>query len=224
MFGMHARRISLLMDTETATAQAEPVISLHDQLSRVTEKKPAAEIDKAFDWNFEDLPAAGADENDTTVPEQRNSGTKATGTAEHGTAEQKPRKSPEVTKASAKTATLLFNEGMRMVCTPIVNHKFNKKFTVEDKELILEKNLEDASPEALADEKEKALAKRFQFALKKRDKMRDKIPLNTDESQTVYTAFHNYFEITGKQIGPEALLIFSLTGIVVNRGIDLANY
>lgn len=204
--------------------------SLQDKFRTATEFKEESTITDFWDFN-EDLKGATASDTKQnqdqkeTVEETEDPQTEET--KNNSESETKNPKKPlsaselsDVQKASADTATLMFDQILQVVSTPLVNYKFKKKFTDEQRREILQKDLIDKALDQL-EEQDKILKRKWEREVERRDYKIKNIPLNEKEEKNVNTAFLNYFKVTGKTMPPEWLLAFALTSITADRAIEV---
>jgi hypothetical protein len=192
---------------------------LHAALSEATEQKAPTGDNNTGAWDFNKVEP---ETTPTEPPIQSTSPTDSTPEKPNPAAEPKgPGKvSDDVKRASAETATLMFDEFLQLTGNFAVNTKFKKKITPEEQKRILEKDLEDADFDLL-EEADRILKKKFERLLKNRDRKLKGIALDDPEKKRCFTSFYNYFKIKDIAMPPEWLLSFTLGSIVIDRTIDV---
>lgn len=191
----------------------EPVVDLHAALSEATETK-APQADKASDaWDFSKVDSATE-----TVAEP---GTEEPAKKEEAKEPKASAKvSEEVRKASAETATMMFDQLLQLTGNFAVNNKFKKKLTADEQKRVLEKDLEDCELDAL-EEEDRILKKKFDRLIKNRDKKIKNIPLDADETKRCETSFNQYLKEKNIEVPSEYLLAFTLITILADRTIEV---
>ena len=215
-----------------APAEEKKQISLQERLAKSTEKKDfkatvtAADTPKGAkaaddffgsDDDFEQPAAlaASAPSSEKKTEEEKESST------EQKTERSAGSKGPITEKAkwsSARTAVGMLDLTQKGIFTPLHTWKFNKKFSSEEKEKILD--IEDKEA-ALLDDKEKALKRKWDRLLKKYEKKKEQIPLNEQERKDLESAFYNYFDYKQKELSPEWFIGMAIVNSIGSRTIDL---
>lgn len=203
---------------------------LHTRLAQVTEVKApsstAAPTWFAEDKDFETTSPTGTVTNASNVSSSdSDSNRNENQPGNQNNPEQKPTataaKLPDaVVRASAETATLMYDQALTVGCTIAINSKFNKKFTDDEKKQILDKNLEDTPEEALLNEADKQLAAKWKRLNKKKARSLNEIPLSDAEEKRITEAFYNYFKIKNITMPPEYLLLFNLVFTTADRIVE----
>ncbi len=189
--------------------------SILDVLRKPTEyKEPGKASGPAWDFNNTEA------ETDAPQEEKKAEGEPA------AQGERKTNKIPdEVKKASAETATLMFDELLQMMCKPVLYHKHKKKFTEEEREAISEHDLQDKDLAQITDEKQQILKKKWDRHYKKLEQKLLNIPLSkkpsNDEYNRVYVSFYNYFKATDTALSPGWLMAFTFSSLAIDRGIEV---
>jgi hypothetical protein len=192
-------------------------IDLENELSQPTETKtPSNEGTKSwsFDEDIEETPAvkdppktettnSAAEQAKTSGPEQKKAESKITDKAKH---------------ASARTAVNMINLFQKGLFPPILNYKFQKKFTDEEKTKILDvqnKDKKDLEGEDLA------LRNKFDRLMKAHNKKIDAVPFTEVEEQDMETAFFTYFDYKEKTLPPEWFIGMTIANTLGKRFIDV---
>lgn len=193
---------------EAQTVNQEPS-NLHDALAQATEYKNPSQEKSA--WDFSNL-----DESQDNQEENENIENKGP---------EKPKNAPqkvsdEVKRDSARTATVLFSQLIEVTGTFAINQKFKKKLSPEEKQRIIESDLEDKLLDEI-DEADRILKKKFDRLLKQRDKKIKAIPLSNEEEKRCENSFYEYFKIKDISMPPEWMLGFTLGTILIDRTIEV---
>lgn len=213
------------MMTETKEPETQQK-SIHEQFAEATEhKEPGTE---SFVWNFdEDLKESDFQSQNKSNTDWFNESENSTennfeqSTKSEQTQTPKHQSTEATKKMSAETAAFLFDEALQLIGIPITNYRFKKKFSDEERERILENDIEDKLLEDLEDY-DRVLKRKWNRLLKQRDNKIKAIPLNPDEKDKVEKAFYQYFKVKNIDMPPEWLLGFMLGRIIVDRTLEVA--
>jgi hypothetical protein len=114
----------------------------------------------------------------------------------------------------------MYGQALEVCFTIAANSKLNKKFTAEEKKVIIDKDLEFTEEEKLLDEAEKTLAKKWKYYNKKRKHTLAEIPLKEEEEKRLTNAFYNVFKVKNITMPPEYLLLANLLFTTTDRIVD----
>ncbi|MBA2610544.1 MAG: hypothetical protein H0U95_01140 [Bacteroidetes bacterium] len=195
----------------------EAEISLETELTQPTEtKSPSNEGAKS--WSFDE------DTEETTSTDPAKTETK-TDTADQakttGPADQKKAESKITDKAkhaSARTAVNMINLFQKGLFPPILNYKFQKKFTDAEKTKILD--VQDKDKKDLEGE-DLQLRNKFDRLMKSHNKKIDAVPFTETEEQDMETAFFAYFDYKEKTLPPEWFIGMTIANTLGKRFIDV---
>lgn len=199
--------------------------SLHEKLAQATEyKEPTGTTESWFasENEINDIPSpTGTPNTNTTILKEPTEQTSTTQTQSQTKEAASGTKVPDAVKrASAETATLMWDQLLSVLGAWRVNSNFKKKFSEAEQTIILEKNLEDVPEENLTDPVEKTLHSKFHRLLKKRDQKMKNIPLSEDEKSRHEDAFYQVFKIKDIALPPEYLLYANLGFTLIDRIIE----
>lgn len=200
----------------TDTAKENETTDLLQQLSNATEikepgvKEPVKKVTSFWDSSDDDFEAPKppkVEENPKDEQQKKNDTTTSplTDTA---------------FKNSAENVVMMVEIATEGTCKIIVERKFKKKFTAEEKEA-LNKGLADANPTKL-NEEQKHLQDKYKTLLKKKEETFEALPFSDDEKNLMTDAWQRYFKQKQIQVGPEAAVIMATLSVVGSRVIDVA--
>lgn len=169
---------------------------------------------------------------ETVSPQNQNTATPptTTGTAapagttqpvNHGTTVQKVNK--QAAEMSARATVSTINVLQVSLFKPLINWQFKKQGAKRFGQDNFDKGLDDiVLGNTPTDAAELARKKRINSFLQQRDDKIRAVPFNKDEEEEMIYAWRTYFEMTGKTVSPEVLIIASTLGNIGKRGIDIA--
>lgn len=126
--------------------------------------------------------------------------------------------SEKVIHDSGKTGAFLAAGAIETVFGLAERLVFIKKFTSDEKEqllTVLEK------PDAELTQGERSLNYKFLAVSKRHEKMRDKIPLDENETAALEHAFAEHTRITGKSLNPQLILWGTVIKVLTSRSIEI---
>lgn len=195
----------IISETQNAT---EP--SIHEALSLATENKPPSAALTQNSWYASEepeTPLPGAEtpppQKETIAPEQGEDG--------------KVKVPDKIKKQSAETATMMWDQLLTAFCTWRARKKYEKKFSVDEMNLVVDKNMEDAPETNFIEEKEIITYKKFHRLTKKLQRTMSKIPLTEDETRRHEDAFYHVFKIKDISMPPEWILYANLGFTLIDR-------
>jgi len=144
--------------------------SLHDKLRQQTETKAPSANAQSLSW----MPEGDEGINTATETIEETKTTEPT-TAPASKKEMVP---DSVKRASAETATLMYDQLLTVFGSFRVNTKFNKRFSIEEMMQVNDLDLEHTPIENLTSDVDKQIHIKFNSLLKKRDKKIAKLPLD----------------------------------------------
>ena len=204
---------------------AEPK-SVHERLAQAVETKApeAAPVQTWFadESDINNNPAPSGAPKQEQAPGNTQTETKAADGL--GAQSEKTGSAAKITdavkRASAETATLMYDQLLTVVCNIRINAKFKKRFSDEERARVIDKDLEFTEIEKLENQKDKDLAAKWHRLLKVRDKKIKEIPLSEQETKRHEDAFYNYFKIKDIALPPEWLLFGNLIFTTIDRVIE----
>lgn len=189
---------------------------LLEQLSNATEikepgvKEPVKKVTSFWDSSDDDFEAPKPPKVDEKPKDEQQTKTDTTTAPLTDTA----------FKNSAENVVMMAEIATEGTCKVIVERKFKKKFTAEEKEA-LNKGLADANPTKL-NEEQKHLQQKYKTLLKKKEEIFESLPFSEDEKNLMTDAWQRYFKQKQIQVGPEAAVIMATLSVVGSRVIDVA--
>jgi hypothetical protein len=183
---------------------------LHAAMGAPTEQKAPTLNSASSNWNFSDEPIEEEAAQTETTEQKPEPDTKEKPNAKTGDHKY---------RLSAETATLMYDQALQIGCNLRINQKFNKKFTKDEKNRILEQDLEDRKLDEL-DEADKLLKRKWDRYSKKKTNKINAIPLNEQETKNVTDAFYQYFKVKQIELPPEWVLAFAIGGTTIDRIIE----
>lgn len=197
--------------------------SLADRLKAATEKKDpgtSARVSSFWEQSDDDFETAETGKTETDKPKNSAENTGKSETATTISQENQPEKqySKEMGQASARVFTKMVDMGQTMIFRPILNYKFKKKFTQEERDRL--KELEFISEEQYTESDKKLLTKYEKLAAK-HEKKDSEIPLNKEEEKDLQDFTAMYCDIKKKELPPEWGIAISLMVIICRRTTDV---
>lgn len=188
----------------------EAEISLEQELSQQTETKTASN-NVSTAWNFDeeinDEPVNTSQKTETKTPPE---------------AETKKISESKITdkakRASARTAVNMINFVQSGLFPPILNYKFQKKFTDAEKE-VLDKVI-DADKKDL-DSEDLRIRTKFDRLIKAHNKKINDVPFNETEISDMEESFFALFDLKETTLSPEWFVYMNLINTLGKRAIDV---
>jgi hypothetical protein len=203
----------VVTDEQKAAAKTETTEDLLQQLAAATEKKTPAE--KGADaWKFDD---EAEDEEEPAADNKAEESSASPGSAKDPKAAADKPATKDEKLASARIAVGMMDLTFKSLFTPLINHRFKKKFTVEEIDRL--ETVADADKKKLTDE-DLDLRNKWDRLMKKRDQKLETIPIEGEEKDDLETAMYTYFDVTGKKLSPEWFVGMALIRSLGNRCVD----
>lgn len=188
--------------------------NLHSVLEEETENKTPGNTTSTM-WNFDNVEEAKEVAEDQAENINREDPDKK--------AEPKPgdKKITDKAKhASARVATGMLDMLQKSIFTPIISHKYKKKFTEDEINALDEKNLIDREKNELAGD-DLLLRNKWDRLMGKCMKKIDDVPLTDPEKDDLNEAFYTYFDFKEKTLPPEWFVGFALINTIGKRLVDV---
>jgi len=186
--------------------------SLHDKLRQQTETKAPSANAQSLSW----MPEGDEGINTATETIEETKTTEPT-TAPASKKEMVP---DSVKRASAETATLMYDQLLTVFGSFRVNTKFKKRFSIEEMMQVNDLDLEHTPIENLTSDVDKQIHIKFNSLLKKRDKKIAKLPLDDYETKRITDSFYHVFKLKDIAMPPEYLLYANLAFTFIDRAIE----
>lgn len=187
---------------------------LHNVLAEETETKTAGTTESKI-WNFDNVEEA---EEINGEDNQEKHKEKTTTTKE--TEKPAGKITEKAKRSSARVAVGMLDMLQKSVFTPIISHKYKKKFTEDEINALDQKNIIDKDPAQLAGE-DLLLRNKWDRLMSKCQKKIEAIPMDETEKTDCEEAFYTYFDFKEKTLPPEWFVGFAILNSIGKRVVDV---
>lgn len=189
------------------------------RLKKATEIKDPGNTAIASAWDFDDK---DPDETTTTAAKTESTSTSTATATDTKAGEEKtvtPIERKKELEGSAEAATSFYETFGGITFESIVKIRHKNKFTEEEKIRLDESDIIDADIKTLTGD-DLRLRNKYDRVEKAKNRKLKEVQISDDRRDKFYKGMYKYYEITGKSMGPEGIIIANILDAVIHAGVE----